>query len=88
MMPEEFEYKEILKFTLKLNTPQLSSQTKEMHKAYDHFKEQEKKAFHCKVAKENVPYFHFLAGQAVLSWKTITLGNFPSSWARWRTTLH
>ncbi len=64
MMPEEFEYKEITKFMLKLNAPQLPSQTKETHKAYDHFKEQGKKVFYCKVAKENVPYFRFLAGQA------------------------
>ena len=64
MMPEEFEHKEIPKFTLKLNAPCLPSQTREAHKAYDQFKEQGKKAFHCKVAKENVPYFCFLAGQA------------------------
>ncbi len=64
MMSEEFEYKEIPKFTLKLNAPCLPSQTKETHKAYDHFKEQGKKAFHCKVAIEDVPYFHFLAGHA------------------------
>jgi hypothetical protein len=64
MMPEEFEYKEIPKFTLKLNAPRLPSQTKETHKAYDHFKEQGKKALHCKVAKEDIPYFCFLAGHA------------------------
>jgi hypothetical protein len=64
MMPEEFEFMKIPKFTLKLNAPRLPSQTKETHKAYDHFKEQGKKTFHYKVAKENVPYFCFLAGQA------------------------
>jgi hypothetical protein len=64
MMPEEYEHKEIPKFTLKLNTPHLPSQTKEAHKAYDQFKEKGKKAFHCKVAKEHVLYFRFLAGQA------------------------
>ncbi len=63
-MPEEFEHMEIPKLTLKLNAPLLPSQTKESHKAYDHLKEQGKKAFHCKVAKENVPYFQFLAGHA------------------------
>jgi hypothetical protein len=42
MMPEEFEYKEIPKFTLKLNVPQLPLQTKQAHKDYDHFKEQGK----------------------------------------------
>jgi hypothetical protein len=64
MMPEEFKYREIPKFTLKLNAPRLPSQTKETHKAYDHFKEQGKKAYHCKAAKEDVPYFRFLAGHA------------------------
>jgi hypothetical protein len=64
MMPEEFEYREIPKFTLKLNAPRLPSQTKETHKAYDHFKEQGKRVYHCKVAKEDVPYFRFLAGHA------------------------
>jgi hypothetical protein len=59
-----FEYKEIPKFTLKLNMPRLPSQTKEDHKVYGHLKEQGKKAFHCKVAKESVPYFRFLAGHA------------------------
>ncbi len=60
MMPEEFEYKEIPKFTLKLNVLQLPSQTKQAHKDYNHFKEQEKKVFHCEVAKEHVPFFCFL----------------------------
>jgi hypothetical protein len=62
MVPEEFEHKDIPKFTLKLNAPRLPSQTREAHKAYDHVKEQGKKAFHCKVAKEDVPFFRFLAG--------------------------
>ncbi len=55
MMPEEFEHKEILAFTLKLNAPRLPLQTKEAHKAYNWLKEQGKKAFHCEMAKENVP---------------------------------
>ncbi len=42
MMPEEFEHKEIPKFTLKLNAPHLPSQRKETHKAYDCMKEQGK----------------------------------------------
>jgi hypothetical protein len=37
MMPEEFKYKEIPKFTLKLNVLQLPLQTKQAHKDYDHF---------------------------------------------------
>ncbi len=64
MMPEEFEHKEIPKFTLKLNAPRLPSQTKGVHKAYNHAKEQGKKAYHCEVAKEDVPYFRFLTGRA------------------------
>ena len=35
-----------------------------MHKGYDHFKEQRKKAFHCKVAKDQVLFFLFLGGYA------------------------
>jgi hypothetical protein len=64
MMPEEFNNREIPKFTLKLNAPRLPSQTKEAHKAYDHVKEQGKKTYHCKVAKDDTPYFRFLAGHA------------------------
>jgi hypothetical protein len=64
MLPKEFEHKDIPKFTLKLNAPRLPSQTREAHKAYNHVKEQGKKAFHCKVAKEDVPFFRFLAGHA------------------------
>ncbi len=60
MMPKKFDYMEIPKFTLKLNAPQLPSQTKQAHKDYNHFKEQGKKAFHCKVAKDQVPFFCFL----------------------------
>ncbi len=40
------------------------SQIKQTHKDYDHFKEQGKKAFHCKVAKDHVPFFRFLGGYA------------------------
>ncbi len=64
MIPEEFDYMEIPKFTLKLNAPRLPSQTKQTHKGHDYFKEQGKKAFHCKVAKDQVPFFCFLGGYA------------------------
>jgi hypothetical protein len=57
MTPDEFDYMEILIFTLKLNAPQLPTQTKQAHKDYNHFKEQGIKAFHCKVAKDQVPFF-------------------------------
>ncbi len=64
MMPAEFKYKEIPKFTLKLNAPRLPSQTKPTHKDYDHFKEQGKKVFHCEVARDQVPFFWFLGAFA------------------------
>ena len=64
MMPEESDHMEVPKFTLRLNAPRLSSQTKQNHKAYDYFKDQGKKAYHCKVAKELVPFFKFLGGYA------------------------
>jgi hypothetical protein len=72
MMPEEFGYKEIPKLTLKLNVPQLPLQMKQAHKNYDHFKEQGKKTFHCKVAKEHVPFFRFLGGFAHRLWLEVT----------------
>ncbi len=68
MMPEEFKYKEIPKFTFKLNMPQLPLQTKQAHKDYDHFKEQGEKAFRCEVAKEHVPFFCFLGGFTHCLW--------------------
>jgi hypothetical protein len=78
MMPQEFECLEIPKFTLKLNVPWLPSQTKQMHKDYYHFKEQGKKAYHCKVAKEQVPFFWFLGGHAYqLSLEIKNFGKFP-----------
>jgi hypothetical protein len=52
LMPEEFDYMEIPKFTPKLNAPQLPPHTKQTHKDYNHFKEQGKNAFYCKVAKD------------------------------------
>ena len=68
MMPEKFNYMEIPKFTLILNASQLPTQTKQMHKDYNDFKEQGKKAFHCKVAKDQVSFFHFLGGYAHHLW--------------------
>ncbi len=60
MMSEEFDHMEVPEFTLPLNAPRLPSQTKQIHKTYDHFKDQGKKAYHCEVAKELVPFFKFL----------------------------
>ncbi len=64
MMPEEFDYMEIPKFTLKPNVPWLPTQTRQTHTDYNHFKEQGEKAFHCKVAKDQEPFFFFLGGYA------------------------
>jgi hypothetical protein len=64
MMPEEFEHLDITNFRLKLNAPYLPTQNKTSNKDYDHFKEQVKKAFHCKLAKDQVTFFHFLRGHA------------------------
>jgi hypothetical protein len=55
---------EIPKFTLKLNAPRLPTQTRQTHMDNDHFKEQGKKVLHCKVAKNQVPFFCFLGGCA------------------------
>ncbi len=58
MLPEEFENKDIPQFTLRLNVPRLPAKTKwSNNKGYDHYKEHRKKAFHFKVAKEEVNYF-------------------------------
>jgi hypothetical protein len=57
---------EIPKFTLKLNAPQLPTQTRQMQKDYNHFKEQGKKAFHCKVAKDQVPIFTSLEDMPIV----------------------
>ena len=68
MMPEEFDHMEVPMFTLQLNAPRLPSQTKQNHKTYDHFKDQGKKVYHCKMAKELVPFSKFLGGYAHRLW--------------------
>ena len=55
---------EVPKFMLRLNAPRLPSQAKQTHKTYDHFKGQGKKAYHCEVTKELVPFFKFLGNYA------------------------
>ncbi len=53
MLPEEYENKDIPKFSLRLNVPHLPADTKKSNnRAYDHYREQGKKAFHFEVAKE------------------------------------
>jgi hypothetical protein len=65
MMPEKFENKNIPEYSLQLNVTRLPSDTKKNNnKAFDHYREQGKKAFHFKVAKEDVAFFKFLSGHA------------------------
>jgi hypothetical protein len=65
MMPEEYENKDIPYFNLRLNVPCLPADTRQIaNKSYDHHKEQGKKAYHFKVAKEEVQYFKYLSGHA------------------------
>ncbi len=65
MMPEEFENKDIPEFCLRLNVPRLQAEKKKSdNKAYDHYREQGKKAFHFEVAKEGVAFFKYLSGHA------------------------
>jgi hypothetical protein len=65
MLPEEYENKDIPEFSLRFNVPRLPADTKKSNnRAYDHYREQGKKAFHFEVAKEEVPYFKYLSGHA------------------------
>ncbi len=64
MMPEEYKSRDIPAFSLKTNVPHLPEKKKHNNKAYDHFQEQGKKAFHFEVAKSDVPFFKFLSNQA------------------------
>jgi hypothetical protein len=58
MLPEEFKNR----FTLRLNVPHLPAETKlTNNKGYNHYKEHGKKAFHFKVAKEDINYFKYLS---------------------------
>ncbi len=65
MMPEEFKNKDIPEFSLRLNVPRLPANTKKNNnRTYDHYREQQKKAYYFEVAKEEVSYFKFLSGHA------------------------
>ena len=65
MMPEEFENKDILEFSLRVNVPRMPCDGKKTdNKAFDDYKNQGKKAFHFEVAKEDVAYFKYLSGHA------------------------
>ncbi len=65
MLPEEFKNRDIPHFTLRLNVPRLPAKTKlTYNKGYNHYKEHGKKAFHFKVAKEDINYFKYLSAHA------------------------
>ncbi len=65
MMPEEYENWDIPVFSLRLNVPCLpEKKSAQDNRAYDHIREQEKKAFHLVVAKSDIPFFTFLACHA------------------------
>ena len=65
MLPKEFENNNKPHFTICLNVPCLPAKTKSSNnKGYDHFKEHGKKAFHFKVAKEEINYFKYLSAHA------------------------
>jgi hypothetical protein len=65
MMPEELDNKDIPEFTLRVNVPRLPSNGKKTNnKNVDNYSNQGKKAFHFKVAKEDVSYFKYLSGHA------------------------
>ena len=65
MMPEEYETRDIPKFAIRLNVPRLpEKKSNKDNKAYDHMREQGKKAFHLEVAKSDLAFFTFLATHA------------------------
>jgi hypothetical protein len=81
MMLKEFKNKEIPYFMLRLITPCLPAATKPTNdKAYNHYKEQGKKAFHFEVAKKNVNYFKYISSHTYkLRLKMKYLGKFKDS---------
>ncbi len=85
MMPEEFYNKDIPEFTLRVNVPRLPSNGKKTdNKAFNNYSNQGKKAFHFKVAKEDVAYFKYLSGHA----HRLQLDNkFFGKFARFTATL-
>jgi len=65
MMPEQYEHRDIPTFSLRLNVPRLpEKKSAKDNKAYDHIREQGKKAFHLEVAKSDLAFFSFLANHA------------------------
>ena len=64
MMPEEYKNRDIPAFGLKTNAPRLPEKKKNDNKAYSHFHEQGKKAFHFEIATSDIPFFKFLCNDA------------------------
>jgi hypothetical protein len=65
MMPEEYENRDIPRFAIRLNVPRLpQKKSSKENKAYDHMREQGKRAFHLEVAKPDLAFFTFLATHA------------------------
>ncbi len=65
MMPKEYKNRDIHVFSLRLNIPCLhEKKSAQDNRAYDHIREQGKKAFHLEVAKSDIPFFTFLACHA------------------------
>ena len=65
MMPEQYELRDIPKFSLRLNVPRLpEKKSAKDNKTFDHIREQGKKAFHLEVAKSDLAFFTFLATHA------------------------
>ncbi len=65
MMPEQYENRDIPKFSIRLNVPRLpEKKSAKDNKTYDHICEQGKKAFPLEVAKPDLAFFTFLATQA------------------------
>ncbi len=65
MMPEQYENRDIPKFSIRLNVPRLpKKKSAKDSKAYGHIQEQGKKAFHLEVAKPDLAVFTFLATHA------------------------
>ncbi len=65
MMPEQYENRDIQKFSIRLNLPWLlEKKSVKDNKAYDHIREQGKKAFHLEVAKQDLAFFTCLATHA------------------------
>ena len=61
-MPEQYENRDIPKFSIRMNVPWLpEKKSMRDNKAYDHIREQGKKAFHLEVAKQDLAFFTCLA---------------------------